>query len=235
MPPPLLVAPRSFPFSRTFHSLRHFRCMETLHWRSFATRGATRKASDTKKGRKDSSETPSQAKETAEIERGSWIRRKRNAHLQAPLWVTAVFVYPGAFYEVAHGAKRCCAHGVFWRWALWVRIDLVPWFCYALSISEGDQRKSFEHDLKSKIWRYGWPHGYARRIWGNLYHDLRYGRRWERVSTAKTHLCAIGRSLGDAVDERRAVALGEEAFWIEGQMSRSRYRHGVHIHLRWNC
>lgn len=78
---------------------------KTSSWQSFTSHGAARKASDTKERPKDTAEAPSQAKKTAEVERGSRVSRERNADLQAPLWVAAIFVYPGAFDEVAHGAK----------------------------------------------------------------------------------------------------------------------------------
>ena len=78
---------------------------DTSSWPSFTSHGATRKASDTKERPKDTAEAPNQAKETAEVERGSRISSKGNADLQAPLRVAAAFVYPGAFHEVAHGAK----------------------------------------------------------------------------------------------------------------------------------
>lgn len=74
-------------------------------WPSFTGHGATGKASEPKERPKDTAEASSQAEEAAEIERGSRIRREGNADLQAPLWVAAVFVDPGAFHEVAHGAK----------------------------------------------------------------------------------------------------------------------------------
>ena len=47
-----------------------------------------------------------------------------------------------------------------------------------------------------------------------------------------THLCAIGRSLDDAVDELGAVALGKDAFRVKSQVPGYRNRHRIHIHLR---
>ena len=47
-----------------------------------------------------------------------------------------------------------------------------------------------------------------------------------------THLRAIWCSLGDAVDECRAIALSEDAFWIEGQVPLYRHLCLTHVHLR---
>lgn len=44
-------------------------------------------------------------------------------------------------------------------------------------------------------------------------------------------MCAVGCSLHDAVDKRRAVALSKDAFRIESQVPRHRDRHRIHIHL----
>ena len=71
---------------------------------------------------------------------------------------------------------------------------------------------------------YGWIHS-----------QFSYGRsfqtRCERVFWKRTHLRAIGCSLHDAVDKRRAVALGKDAFRIESQVSRHRDRHRIYPHL----
>ncbi len=47
-----------------------------------------------------------------------------------------------------------------------------------------------------------------------------------------THLRAIWCSLCDTVDECRAIALSEDAFWIESQVPRYRHLCLTHVHLR---
>ena len=91
-----------------------------------ATSSLTRKAGNTEEGPKDTGKTSSQAKYTAEIERRSRISREGNADLQAALRVAAIFVYPGALDEIAHGAEVCGAYRTLGCWAFWIRIDLIP-------------------------------------------------------------------------------------------------------------
>lgn len=100
--PPLIAGSLFFQCSR---NVPRVGCMRKSSRPSFTSPGATGKASDTKERPQDTAEASSQAEEAAEIERGSRIRREGDADLQAPLRVAAVFVDPGAFHEVAHGAK----------------------------------------------------------------------------------------------------------------------------------
>lgn len=101
---PPLIAVSLFLLFQCSRNVPRVGCMRKSSRPSFTSRGATGKASDPKERPKDTAEASSQAEETAEIERGSRIRREGDADLQAPLRVAAVFVDPGAFHKVAHGA-----------------------------------------------------------------------------------------------------------------------------------
>lgn len=59
---------------------------------------------------------------------------------------------------------------------------------------------------------------------------MRRRTRWEEAFE-RTHLCAIGRALDDAVDELGGVALGEQTLGVEDYVPGDGDRRRVHVHF----
>ena len=124
--------PQNFSPSRPSIALPSPSSRTSKHATSLPTRGTTRKTGHPEERPQDTAQTPRQAEQTAEVERGSRVRGEGDPDLQAALGVPAVLVDAGALDEVGHGAEGGGADGVFGGGAFGVRVDFVPGFGFAL-------------------------------------------------------------------------------------------------------